>query len=170
MYAVRDTEIEDFVEVLLKAGADVNAENKFGWTALGIAREKKKLNMAKRLELAGGIDKGREEAKFVELARKGMIAALMKAIQNGANVNVCKLNGTTALMKAVKEGNLTAVNLLLKAKANVNQKDNEGMTALMYAPQSNSVEIIKALIKAGADINARDDGDQTVLFHAFEKP
>ena len=150
-----------FVDTFLHAGADVNAENAFGWTALGIALELKKDYAAQRLKKFGGIEKGRIESRIVELAEKGKIRKLQEAIISGANVNAAALGGTTALMLAAGEGNLEAVNLLLKAKADVNRCDEDGSTALMYA--LNNPNIVEVLLKAGADINIKDEDGCTAL-------
>ena len=109
----------------------------------------------------GGIEKGRIESRIVELAEKGKIRKLQEAIISGANVNAAALGGTTALMLAAGEGNLEAVNLLLKAKADVNRCDDEDETALMYA--LDNPNIVEVLLKAGADINIKNDHGYTAL-------
>ncbi len=76
-------------------------------------------------------------------------------------------NGSTALMKAAKEGNDWAVRQLLKSGADVNARDNEGWTAIMYAVRyQNSSEIISLLRDGGASLRVRNEHNTTPLLLA----
>ncbi|MEM4295602.1 MAG: ankyrin repeat domain-containing protein, partial [Candidatus Anstonellales archaeon] len=99
-------------------GADVNAKDKYGNTALIWATEN-------------------NNTDIVELLIKAEV-----------DVNVQDKDGRTALMYAAKHGNTEIVKLLRKGGAAVNQEDNYGWTATMYAAYySSNKEIFWLLIK-----------------------
>ena len=74
-----------------------------------------------------------------------------------------------AIVTAAFDGNLAAVEALIKAGADVNFKVNEGGTALMMASQRGHTEVVRALLKGGADVDATDDSGVTALMLASEK-
>ena len=105
------------ISALLDAGADVNAQDNEGRTAL--------------MSAAANI----EEMDSLKL--------LLKA---GADVNAKAENGETALMwAATQNSNPDAVSILLKAGADVNAKSDEGKTALDLAQEMDNVEVAKVL-------------------------
>ena len=91
--------------------------------------------------------------------------------------------GTTALIRAAKAGDTTAVKLLLERGALVDLPNNLGVTPLMAAAGIGSTTLDirarfrnealcldtgKLLLKAGADVNARRDNGQTALHGAAQ--
>jgi ankyrin repeat protein len=121
------------VELLLKAGADINAKTNGGDTALVIA------------------------AKF---CRTGITELLLNA---GAEVNAKDKEGSTALMMAASNRSKETVKLLLDRGADVHAKDNVGATALMQAATYGRRHIVALLLRRGADIHAKDDDGLTAL-------
>lgn len=123
------------LRVLLARGADVNAADGTGRTAL--------------MKVA---EAGAEE--FVDLARL--------LIERGANVNAADQWGNTALMMAAgggRESHVDIVRLLLRHRADANALDNTSSTALMDAARGGTkahVETVKLLLKHGADRALRD--------------
>ena len=101
------------VEMLLKAGADVNTKGFYSCTPLILASINGHINIVK---------------------------LLLKA---GANVNAKEDNGTTCLMKASLYGYKDIVKLLLKAGADVNANDKAGNTAWGWASSKGIVELLK---------------------------
>ncbi|MDR2901551.1 MAG: ankyrin repeat domain-containing protein [Lactobacillales bacterium] len=134
----------EFIQVLLDAGADVNAR--------GNAQETPLHTAAKEIK----------SAKTVEMLLK-----------NGADVNALNSYSQTPLMLAavryVDEG---IVPTLLSAKnINLEITDSRGETALFYAVGRNADldEIIKPIVGAGANVNAiRENGD-TILIAALRR-
>lgn len=124
---------QEMVQVLLSAGADVNAKNKHGRTAL--------MSM--------------EEETTAEI-----IETLISA---GADVNAKADNGYTALLFAARVENLPSLQALLNAGAKVDEKNDEGKTALMLAAEGGYLESVKALLVAGADVNEKSDDGSTAL-------
>lgn len=72
----------------------------------------------------------------------------------------------TALMRAVEEGNVAALEALLSKDAKVNARDKHGETALMYAAHDGHIEIVRRLLSNGADVNVRSYNGSTALMQA----
>jgi ankyrin repeat protein len=76
-----------------------------------------------------------------------------------------------ALDRAIANGELESLNLIIQAGANINRKGSYyGMTPLMNAcssPHPNKYEIMKLLLQHGADPNATDDGGDNLLMRVF---
>jgi len=88
-------------------------------------------------------------------------------IAAGADLENNHSYSMTPLMVAVRNGNINAVKLLIKAGANVNAKSSpEESTPLMYASQRDWIDIMRMLLKAGAEIEATDSYGQTALHYA----
>ncbi|MCX6773772.1 MAG: ankyrin repeat domain-containing protein [Candidatus Micrarchaeota archaeon] len=110
--------------LLIQNGADVNAINPYGDTAL--------------LQLHSGQDTN-YNADVVRIL-----------IDNGANIDAMSNGGFTPLMYSANRGKTDAVKLLIEKGANVNVKNSYNYTALYYAKQGGYTEIINILKQAGA--------------------
>ncbi len=85
--------------------------------------------------------------------------------------------GQTALIKAVHNGHLRCVRLLLTAGANVNQTDRYGYSPLLKAVQHAGHEeerpmdcdILSALLQSGADVNKTNAFGDYALFIALKE-
>ena len=117
--AVSDPQPRD-VQILLNAGADVDATNRWGQTALMIAAES---------------------------GRSGSVDLLLKA---GADVDRIDHNGCSALHLACKNGNRNAVKRLVGAGADLARTNRWGRTPLDEAVWENRPEVAKMLRAAGA--------------------
>jgi uncharacterized protein len=126
----------EMIQLLLWHGADVNATNKRGQTAL--------------------MDLGANSTPEVALA-------LIKA---GAKLDLQDDDGNTALIFVAMGTNTEVLRALLDAGASVNLKTRKGLTALMLAAGRGDIDHVKALIAAGADVYERDEAGSTALKHA----
>jgi FOG: Ankyrin repeat len=61
----------------------------------------------------------------------------------------------TALVKAVKNSNLTQVSVLVARNINANAQALDGTTALMVAAEKGYAQIASLLLDKGADVNYR---------------
>ena len=125
------------LEILLQAGANLEAIGKYGKTALIRSLEKRHMVCTRML-----------------LAAK-------------AQVNMCNTEfNWTPLQIAADNGYADAVKLLLDANANVNFPDNIKCTALMAAAARDRTECIHILINANATIDTQNYKGKTALHFA----
>lgn len=71
-----------------------------------------------------------------------------------ADPNSPGLEGNTALMDMITEGNLPVIQALLDCRANLDQRDSSGATPLHYAAMHGKVDVIRFLLERGADPSA----------------
>lgn len=76
---------------------------------------------------------------------------------------------SSALERAVLNGNRDMVQVLLWAKADVNARGNNGKTPLMMIGEDTDTEIIWDLINNGAKVNLRDNDGDTALISAAQE-
>ncbi len=72
----------------------------------------------------------------------------------------------TALMTAINNNDLQAVQNLIQQGANVNELDNHQDAPLVIAAYKGYSEIVKALLEAGADVAAVDPEMKATALHA----
>jgi ankyrin repeat protein len=117
----------EMADLLLGAGAAVNAANDLGATPLWNAS----LN-----------------------AGAPLVARLLQA---GADPNLALLAGETPLMVASRSGKAAVVERLLSSGAKPDARGPRGQTALMWAAAQRHPDVVKVLIARGADLHARSD-------------
>ena len=150
----------DAVRALLQRGADVNAPQVDGTTALHWAVRQDDLELAAWLIAAGArvSTANRDGATPMQLAALNgngpMLELLIKA---GADPNArLGQHGDTALMMAARTGKTDAITVLLARGAAVNATETwGGTTPLMFAVAEHHPAAARLLIGAGADVNAR---------------
>lgn len=86
--------------------------------------------------------------------RQGNVDVVAALLASGANPNVLRADGSSALLIASSNGDTEAVKALLGAGANPNHALPNGQTVLMSAVVNGQAKVIDLLIDAGADINA----------------
>lgn len=118
-----DTEL---ARMLIGAGADVTASNRYGLRPLTLAATN---------------------------GSEPVIALLLKA---GADPNTVTDAGEPVVMTAARTGNVDALKRLIDAGADVNLRERWfGETALMWAAAENHAAAVRTLVDAGAFIDAR---------------
>lgn len=152
----RDTEA---VRTLIKGGADVNAAQGDGMTALHWASRHGDAAMTQMLLFAGANVKATTRlggyTPLLMAAEHGHAAVISALLAGGADAKAGNALGTTALMLAAASGNATAVTTLVENGAEIEAREKTfGQTPLMFATANNRVQAIQALIKAGADVKA----------------
>jgi ankyrin repeat protein len=147
------------VRDLLKQGADVNAAQGDGMSALHWAAERGDAELADLL-IYGGANTGAVtrigQYTPLHLAAKAASPALVNAlIKAGADVNVkSNPSGATPVHLAALAGSVDVINALADAKAELNAREAEWeQTPLIFAASANRADAITALIKRGADPN-----------------
>jgi len=114
------------VDLLIRAGARVDAANDLGATPVHLACTNRSAAMVQRLLAAG------------------------------ANANASLANGETVLMTCARAGDAAAVAALLQRGADVNAKERaHQQTALMWAAAERHPDVVRLLVAAHADVRAR---------------
>lgn len=148
------------VRLLLKQGADVNAAQGDGMTALHWAAALGEAEMAKMLVYAGArLEAVTRNGNYTPLhlaARAGRSSAVKVLLESGANVSATTTSGgATPLHLAAAQGNSETIAALLARGAVVDAKEGAwGQTPLMWAAAYDRVKAIELLIAKGADIKA----------------
>ncbi len=146
------------VERLLKRGADVNAQQADGATALQWAAYRGDAKLAELLLKAGakpGLANRDGATPLWLAAARGDAAVIQALLKRGADANEQLPLGRHPLMLAARSGNVDAVHALLEHGADVNVSETErGTTALMQAADQGHADVLKELIQRGANVAA----------------
>ena len=149
----------DAVRALIAQGADVNAAQGDGMSALHWAADKGDADLTEMLVYAGAnpgaVTRIGQYTPLHLASRAGSAAAVRALLKAGAKVDAkTSVSGATPLHLAAAAGDPAVVTALLDAKADVNAKEAEwGQTPLIFAASLNRVEAVKVLLARGADAN-----------------
>jgi uncharacterized protein len=127
LHWVSDRDDLESADLLIRAGARVDAATDLGVTPLWNASLNGSESMVRRL------------------------------LQAGANPDAALLLGETAVMAAARSGSPAVVEQLIAKGANVNARAARGQTALMWAVSQQHPGVVKVLLARGADVHARSD-------------
>lgn len=168
----------ELMQLILRAGADVNTQREDGATALYIAaKEGKRENVPclEQLLAVKGIDVNKpDKENHTPLHRAALddrITCVDRLLASkGIDVNMPNKGGRTPLMAAATGGHFTCVEKLLRAEGiDINAKDVNGNTALhrtvmsrmRHRHHSKCLELL--LAAEGIDINAENNKGNTAL-------
>ena len=171
---------DDFVEVLIKAGAEVSYNMmwkavKYGngkcvndilWAGgdlnfmLGYAVRKDRMDIVNLLIKAGA------DVNSSEVARQLIDSVKCRSVDDvklltEAGVRVNNANGTEALITAIESNSIECVNVLLQAGASVNVNGGQ-FSPLYFAVRDSYNDCVEALINAGTEI------DEDALEYVFQ--
>ncbi|MEN9705815.1 MAG: hypothetical protein RLZZ393_1694, partial [Pseudomonadota bacterium] len=146
------------IERLLKSGADVNAQQLDGATALQWAAYRGDAALAERLLKAGakpGLANHNGATPLWLAASRGEASVVRALLKGGADANEKLPLGRRPLMLAARAGSVDAVRALLERGAEVNASESErGTNALMQAADQGHAAVIKELLLHGANVAA----------------
>jgi len=156
---------------LLGEGADVDAKNNQGDTALLLAVKSGKIDTARLL-----IEKGANLEAKNNVGETALIAACTSGhaeiaqllVEKGAATDAGDDGGATPLMYAGLGGNTAIIDLLLLKGANINAQDDKGETPLMYAASAGSLDAVKLMLRKNANPATKDHNGQTALEYATQ--
>jgi ankyrin repeat protein len=146
------------VRLLIGRGADVNAAQGDGMTALHWAAERGDSAMAAVLLSAKAnvraVTRIGDYTPLHIAARTGNAAVVKTLLDAGSDAKALTATGATALHFAAASGNAASVSALIARAADVNAREPEwGQTPLVFAAAKDRADAIRVLLKAGADPN-----------------
>jgi len=184
---------DEMALLLLAAGANPNATNRYGVTPLTLAATSGNAALAAELLKAGAdpnVTVGEGETILMTAARTGSVEIIQLLVAKGADVNATEQwQEQTALFYASTENHADAVQALVELGADVNARSKRlefpefvfqtaGMiyavqpvgdwTPLMYAARDGAIDAVRALADSGADLNLTDPVGTTALTLAIQ--
>jgi ankyrin repeat protein len=149
-----DLEMSD---LLLRAGAKVNAADDDGVTPLSLAVENASLPMVEKLLKAGADANAVRSSGLTPLmtaVHTGNVEVVKALLAHGAEVNaMTNKSRATALMWAIGDRNKEIAKLLIDAHADVHAVGAKGLTPLLLTARNGDIEMVKMLIAAGVNVN-----------------
>jgi ankyrin repeat protein len=144
------------VRTLLRGGADVNAAQADGMTALHWTALGNDLATMNVLLYAGATTEALTRVGgYTPLhlaSSRGHAAAVARLLDAGSKVGPFTTTGVQPLHLAAQAGNVDAIKSLLDRGADINAKDKtHGRTPLIFAVSQDRVDALKLLIARGAD-------------------
>ncbi len=145
------------MRLLLAAGADVEAANRYSVTPLMLACARGSAPVVEAL-LGAGADPNTAlpegETALMTAARTGNVQVIRMLLANGADLEAREdWRGQTALMWAAAEDHPAAVHTLIELGARVDERSATGWSALLFAVRAGKRAAVRALLDAGADVN-----------------
>lgn len=139
------------VKCLLRAGADPNAQDRWGQSPLILACSEGHANIVKflldtasKLDLEARTDDGRTPLMWA--SDKGHLEIVKLLVSRGATVNAEGNERETALMLATTSRHVEIFRYLLQVGASLECKTDEGLTLFNAAVQNNCVEVARYLL------------------------
>ena len=160
---------------LLEAGANINATDERGRTAVMAATHANQVETVRALINAGAdinIRDNRLDNPFLYASAEGLFEIVKLTIDANADTRLTNRFGGTALIPAAERGHVEIVQeLLTRTDVDVNHINNLGWTALLEAiilsdGGERHQQIVQLLVDHGANINIPDKNGVTPLEHA----
>ncbi|KAK3265453.1 hypothetical protein CYMTET_25863 [Cymbomonas tetramitiformis] len=167
LHAAAEKGMVEMVRDLVDKGAEVDAEDGEGHTALTQALAGGKEAAARALLEAGaGVDAGTGQRPLHAAAMKGTVEMVRELVEKGAEVDAEDREGCTALTVALAFGQEAAARALLEAGAGVNA--GTGRRPLHTAAEKGMVEMgmvemVRELVEKSAEVDAEDGEGRTAL-------
>jgi len=155
------------LSLLVKRGANINAKDNYGYTALRWATQNGNIPAMKLL-----LDSGANTEIQDNLGQTPIFhtndheEALSLLMKKGANINAKDREGKTALRLATQIGDIPLMKLLLDSGADTEIGDNLGQTPIFHTEKH--FEALSLLMEKGAIIDAKDKDGKTALDVAIE--
>lgn len=164
--------MKECANLLIKAGANINAADCMGYTPLMGAALNYCVDWCVPMLLDAGADvnavNSREETAL-SLAIEGWNhEVVFLLIQAGADVNRSGYTVDDIMLRMVYTGNERIIESMLAQGADVEAVDEEGFSALRAAAMHGCLECIEVLLAHGAEVDAENSRGQTALHYAMK--
>ncbi|KAH8370818.1 hypothetical protein KR093_005100 [Drosophila rubida] len=150
----------DAVNILMSRGAQIEARNRQGYTALWLAVKEGHWNVVEQLLQRGAlVDEPLGQARKTPLmiaAEEGHLELLELLLARGAALEAEDHEGFTALSWACLRGHLTAAKCLVEHGCNRQHEDHNGRTALDLAAYQGAAGLVLYLLEQGANLEHID--------------
>lgn len=155
--------------LLLDNGFKADEKKPWGQTPLDFAAQANSLEIIKLIAGRGVDLKAASNPRFplLHMATSGSKVDLLKyLLDQGFEVNFKDtMRQTTALLRAVYNGNIEAARLLAQRGADVNAPDVLAMTPVMLAVKKGYKDLVELFLSRGADLNAADFRTGKTMLH-----
>lgn len=151
---------------LLTAGADIDATNVQGRTALHLAADQNHPDVVALLCQSGATLDAADHVDHTPLhlaAWQDHRASVDALVRAGAPLTARDRNGDTPLALAASEPVPEVIRALLAAGADLEDANDHGQPPLMRAAMEGRADVVAVLLAAGADRNRRDRNRRTAL-------
>lgn len=165
------------LSALLAEGADLEARDSEGRTALLIATRANAIKAARLLIDAGGDVNAKDtihDTPYLYAGAEGRLEILRLTLAAGANLKDTNRYGGTALIPACHHGHPETVRELLQTEIEIDHVNRLGWTALLETVLLSDggpvhQDILQRLLTAGASPNIPDNDGVTALEHARQR-
>jgi ankyrin repeat protein len=157
------------ITTLLKAGADINAKDRDGYTPLHYATVDGHVDVVTLLlEHGAHVDEvnGEDETPLYLAVQSGCTDVVTLLLKHGAEINSTNWYGLTPLCCAAGAGDVDVVRLLLQHKASFDKANNYGWTPLHGAAAEGHVDVVALLLNHSARVDRTDKRGGTPLHKA----
>ncbi|MFP3032042.1 MAG: ankyrin repeat domain-containing protein, partial [Wolbachia sp.] len=161
----------DKVKLLLDRGANIEVQDKFGYTPIFLATQSGKWSVVELLlDRGANIDaqdkEGRTPLHFA--AQKNNLDMAQFLLNRGANIEVQDRRAWTPILYAAQSGKWGVVKLLINNGAKFNNEITYQGTPLHFAVQEGNLDMVRFLLDEGADIESQDKDNKKPLHLAVE--
>ncbi|CUE76529.1 ankyrin repeat protein, putative [Bodo saltans] len=157
------------IEALISFGADIDARDTTGATALHAAASLNDANAFDALVSCSADIDARDKTGATALhaaASLGHVHIVKAFLKHNGTVNPKDASGSTPLFLASLRGHVEFVEILISSGANIDATREHGSTALHAAAQENHVAVVNALLTHGCSVDPIDSSGSTPLFQA----
>ncbi|XP_044570823.1 protein TANC2 isoform X5 [Drosophila ananassae] len=150
----------DVVGILLSRGAQIDARNRQGYSALWLAVKEGHWSVVEQLLQRGALlDEPLGQARKTPLmiaAEEGHLELLELLLARGASLEAQDHEGFTALSWACLRGHLAAAKTLIENGCNRHHEDHNGRTALDLAAYQGAASLVLYLLEQGGNLEHID--------------
>ena len=163
--------MKECVDMLIKAGAEVNAADCLGYTALMGAVTNSFDDWCVPMLLDAGAEvnavNSRGQTALSHAIEGWNVGAASLLLQAGADVNQSGYTVDGIMLRMAYTGNEEIIESMLAQGADVEAVEEEGFSALRIAAMHGYLECIEVLLAHGAEVDAEDANGRTALHYAM---